>query len=406
GLLASLRLTGPAALVADEGNDSFAAAKSLVESDSGSTALRGEIESTTDIDVYVLAGASAGDRVQVEVTGEGYLDPAAGVFDADRNLLFLNDDRNYFAGVRDARIDFVLRHATDSIYVAVASSPNVSSSGGYTLAVAISAGDGQAPPPQRQHVLLNFDGASGIGFGGRKPVDMPRFDGAVISPTLTGMSDALIDAITEHVLIDYTGLDVVFHTTVDDIPRGIAYSTVHFGAYDKALLGVAENIDEYNELVAQDAIVFTDTFAVFNVLQPSFEEYAQALANVTSHEVGHLLGLVHTADTSALMDVSASLRQLMLDQAFRQSPLDAGTFPIGFQNAAVTLVESVGGDMELARESAAMQLQAAEPGVTALNAKTAEMIDLPRVPFATCLCRGCEAKRVKADDPAPNWPVH
>ena len=146
---------------------------------------------------------------------------------------------------------------------------------------------------------------------------------------------------------DYAGLGVEFYSSRYDALPPEPYTTIHFGSFDADLLGVAENVDEFNERPNQQAIVFVDTFAAFAVLEPTLEEYAQALANVTSHEVGHLLGLQHTADPAGIMDVTASLRRMMANQAFLRSPLHEEVFPTGYQHAITTLLENVGGNATL-----------------------------------------------------------
>jgi hypothetical protein len=169
-------------------------------------------------------------------------------------------------------------------------------------------------------------------------------------------------------------------------------TTIHFGAYDPALLGVAENVDEFNERTVQQAIVFADTFEVFGALNPSLDEYAQALANVASHETAHLLGLIHTSDIHGIMDITASLRGLMADQVFSRSVLESGTFSLGYQDAAITLVESVGGDLELIREHADERLRVARLAKMTYG----ELLDdWPRRVFGACYCIGCETRRAK-----------
>ena len=111
-------------------------------------------------------------------------------------------------------------------------------------------------------------------------------------------------------------------------------------------------MDEYNALTAQHAIVFTDTFEAFDPLRPSVAAMGQAIANVASHEIGHLLGLVHTKEPHDIMDVTASLRQLLGEQVFGRAPIYSTVFPLGDQDSTQMLLDAVGGDPDAARAAA------------------------------------------------------
>ena len=389
--LAMLGLGGRTTLKEDAENDTFAKATAVVLSGGLPHTISADIDSTSDIDVYEIGPAFAGDRITIDLSSPGRLDAAVAVFDADQNLIYLNDDRNFFAGLTDPYIQFVLPRDTKRCYVSVAASPTALSRGDYSLSISFSP-TLRAPEPNPQTILLNFDGATGVSFGGRAAIDIPVFKAESISPELTGESDTLIDEILWRVREDYKGLDVQFYTSRDNLELGDGVATIHFGAYDPRLLGVAESIDEFNENAVQQAIVFIDTFQVFSALDPTIEEYAQAIANVTSHEAGHLLGLVHTQDVSGLMDITATLRQLTRNQAFTRSPIERLTFPMGYQDAAATLVDSVGGDLEAVDLNTIAQLGEQEQVNFELNAKT---LPPARSTHLLSLCTSCASRKAK-----------
>ncbi len=162
-----------------------------------------------------------------------------------------------------------------------------------------------------------------------------------------GQTDAMVRQIVSKVRADYAGIDIAILSTSEGARFESSMSRLFFGTFDAALLGVAEGVDEFNGTRSQEAIVFTDTFEVFMRIQPTVTEMGQAIANVASHEIGHLMGLVHTEDVRGLMDVTASLNQLLKDQAFRRSALYTEVFPIGAQDALQLLLDSLGGDLLL-----------------------------------------------------------
>lgn len=314
----------------------------------------GTLYGAQQVDVFDVGPVYVGDRLHVEVTAEPPLDAAIAVLDQDENVLIANDDRSYYNGMLDPLADVRILHDSAHLYVAVSASPAAPSAGSYTLEALLT--EETAPgPPEVQRVYLNFEGAADVVIGSRPAVDVPVFDAGTIDPVFAGYEAEIIEQLVANVREDYTGLNVEFYCSREGPPPPEPYTTVHFGTYDPGLLGVAENIDEYNVQPSQDAIVFVDTFAVFAVLNPTVEEIAQALANVASHEAGHLLGLYHTADAHEIMDITANLRQMLGDQYFARSPLHAEVFPTGYQDAVQTLVDNVGGDLDQARSAASAQ---------------------------------------------------
>ena len=71
--------------------------------------------------------------------------------------------------------------------------------------------------------------------------------------------------------------------------------------------------------------------------RPSVDGIAVATGNGASPEAGHLLGLEHVAEVTALMDTTGTASTLLADQEFKVAPLDQSVFPIGEQDAPALL---------------------------------------------------------------------
>lgn len=308
--------------------------------------IRGRIDGADDVDVYDLGPAEAGTRVLVEMaTGDG-LSGALALFDETGSSLLVNDHRNVYKGRQAPFIDVVLRRASEHCYVTVAATPGYGADGDYALQASMESGT-PISTPERQTVLLVFNGGSGVSVGGRSPVTVPTFDAANISSSFAGQTERMVRLVVEKVRTDYAGLEVEILSTSEGASFDGFMTRIYFGTLDSGLLGLADGVDEYNSNTVQNALVFTDTFEVFSQLSPTVDEMATALANVASHEIGHLLGLVHTHDSDGIMDVTASLNRLMEDQGFRWSPLYGQVYPMGHQDGLQYLLDSVGGALEL-----------------------------------------------------------
>jgi hypothetical protein len=140
----------------------------------------------------------------------------------------------------------------------------------------------------------------------------------------------------------YRGYNVVVLTS-DAVPRpSEPHSTVHFGGRDADAFAISEQVDTLNRDLADDAIIFTQTFRAAFGSGAALEDMAQALGNTTVHEIGHLLGLSHTADCDDLMDTTCYNERLFDPQSFLRAPLDESVFPFGFQDSAELLDWVVG----------------------------------------------------------------
>jgi len=335
-------------------NDANAGAPGLVRAESVAVyeqpqAISGRISGGGDIDVYDLGPVEPGDRIIVDLAADDSLNAVLALFDDTGSALLVNDHRNVYLGRTGPFIDVVIRRPSPSCFVALTSTPGYDSAGDYVL-TAIDEYPTPIPDPREDVILLDFERSSNVRVGNRPAINVPAFDSAGISSTFDGETDEMVAWIVAFVRADFAAYDVTILSTSEGAQYERTMSRVHFGAIDPALLGVAEGVDEYNATSGQEAIVFTDTFSAFMPLNPSVSEMAQALANVASHEIGHLLGLIHTNNPDDLMDVTANLNQLLFDQGFARSPIYTAVFPLGYQDAVQSLLDAVGGDSQLAHQ--------------------------------------------------------
>ena len=370
------------------GDGPFDSHIALTPAENTTETVEGDISSGSAVGVFDIGPVAAGDRLVITADAVGSLDPVLALFDADGSAMIVNDDRNYYGGDLDSAIDMRSRRDTSHCYVAVAASHGSGTTGAYVLKIR-RVWEGVPAEPEPQLVYLNFDGADAVVIGRRTPVRIPEFEGSLIGAEFADRSELLLEETVARIRKDYTGLNVEFVSSREGPKPAAPHTTIHFGAYDAGLLGIADYVDEFNLAAVQKAIIFVDTFGAFLPLNPSVEEMADALSNVASHETGHLLGLNHTRDARSIMDISANLRQMLASQAFRRSPFHEQVFPVGYQDAARLLVEAVGGDLSLVKAAAAEQLtmraawyDQGEPVPARLDR-----------PFSTCGCPSCAKHR-------------
>jgi hypothetical protein len=346
GPLPTLSLSNSSAEIpthVESGNNHILELAQLVDVTESAQAIQGQINGANDVDVYDLGPVVTGDRILVDVAVASTLQGAVALFDATGSTLLVNDHRNVYLGRQGPFVDVVIRRESQSCLVAFAATPGFDSPGDYELTASMEPST-PLPPIRPDVFILDFEGGRNVRIGNRPAISVPAFDAANISPDFSELTDALIAHVVARVRRDFDGYNVTILSTSEGATDDETVSRVHFGTYDPALLGVADGVDEYNAVQAQHAIVFSDTFDAFNTLHPTVAQMGQALANVASHEIGHLLGLVHTKDTTDIMDVTASLRQLMDEQFFGRAPIYSQVFPLGHQDSAQLLLDGVGGD--------------------------------------------------------------
>jgi len=344
-------LAAPGAVAEQDGaNGVFETAQPAPLPDEGEITIEGTITGRDDIDIYSLGPADAGDRITLDVSGRGGLNTVAALFDAEKNLIDANDDRSYYAGQIDPYLTQVIRRPTTDLYVGVAvtratyfsSGAGRYENGSYSVRV-IRKRNQSFLAARRQTVWLDFDGATGVQIALQPFENIRPFEAEKISPRFAGQTQRMIDMIVAGMRRDFAGLDLVLLDSRVDVPPAAPYTKLYFGNFNSAFLGLSDSVDTNNAFLDQEAIIYTEDFALFEGLLPSVEEVAQAIANTGSHELGHLLGLEHTAEAFDLMATAASARQILeTDCRFGRARLEAGVFPAGWQSGLDLLTQNVG----------------------------------------------------------------
>jgi len=340
-----------------EPNEGYSTATTVTFDAQGRARLQGQIPAMSetvgfDIDYYALGEMNAGDRIIVDLNiADSELNTMIAIFDADGRLFILNDNEDTAAGLIDPYVDEVFRHQSSGYYLIVSRALwSNNASGTYEARVTVERG-GTVPTTQSQTVLLDFTGATlTLPNVGTFPID--PFDAADIDSRYAEQTALIKSQIIKTVKQNYARYNVtVLNTNEHSPPADGLFSRVYFGGSDPGGLGIAINgTDFYNANPSDEAVVFTNRFTpdLFTT-PPNTEQLGTAIGNIAAHEIGHLLGLSHAASASDLMNGYDAPDNLLNDQRFMHSFLNA-SFVLAYepslgwlgQNGHLMLADTVG----------------------------------------------------------------
>jgi hypothetical protein len=293
---------------------------------------RGRVNGDDQFRFFDLGPTLVGDDWRIEPSDRRSGAFNVALFDDQWNLL----QRSTLRG--GETLDHTLHRSAANLRLAVAGD------GSFELRCQTRQPDSNAPEPKKttQIVLLNFAGQRDLVVHGEDPLDLPAFEAADVWSGYDGQTELLQNAIVDTLQRHYRGFRVRFVRQRSEAPAGAAFSTLHFGGRHDYLLGLADQVDRYNADPGDSAIVFTGSFGQYVPIGLTVEDMGRFIGNVAAHELGHLLGLVHTQDPESVMDITGGVYDLAGARYFDSHPLEASVFPAGRDHAPRLLEETIG----------------------------------------------------------------
>lgn len=316
-----------------ESNDTFGEAEAVAADENDSVKISGSL-SYDDCDVFLLGTFQAGAKINVRIRAVGGTTKYASValFDGDQNVAWLEED--FICKSTYADVFTYTAYKDSDFYLAICKSGDTSYKT-LNYEVVVNTGSTIPPLPTGQTVYVDFNGIDYVNIGGIQLYNLKPFSEIDMSYTPRLLAEDILDIVEA----DYSGYKITFISSYNQAAPTGEHSTVYVTASKGDYYGLAEDVDWYDENKQDNAVVFAGVMTLPGI---SRTQFVQLVANVLSHEVGHLVGLVHTDDDTEIMDQVTPTAALEQDQIFGRSPLASDEFPIGYQDALELLAFSIG----------------------------------------------------------------
>ncbi len=315
-------------------NNDFTEAQAVNADQAKSTEINGTLTYQDDLDVYLLGSFQPGQQLTIQLKSASSLSGSTvsvGLFDKDYNVAYLVEDV-YIASKFDQVLTHVVRKGGNYYLAVTAVDLTMWSTRSYSVRVDVDSSS--VPTSKSQTVFLNFNGVSQINIGGN-----PFFNLQPFSNLGQFGTSVIATNIVSKVKQAYTGFDVTFVSSIISAEPSGNHSTVFITGSEGDYYGLADSIDWYDQDSQDNAVIFAEEFLHSGI---TTTEFTTAVSNVVSHELGHLLGLVHTDDDTELMDQTTPTTQLENSQNFHRAPLPSDEFPIGYEDTIELLEFAVG----------------------------------------------------------------